>query len=213
MQLKYPAFPTRVTPLQASWMVQEFCYVYADAADSYEELIGRLSQPDELAREDRVVQFPFTVDEANEKTEEELARAIERKKESGRRLLEQAQKMRLEKVSRIRPPRRVGCSHSRLQLVQKENDLEYYSRLKEWKSKERKTEYLVSGEPAAGSQCSADLLAETPGGRGLRHGAGARQRRQEDRGVVEEEPRQGAWRGCRRASCERDTDPWPKRQR
>ncbi|PWO00089.1 actin-like ATPase domain-containing protein [Tilletiopsis washingtonensis] len=124
MQLKYPAFPTRVTPLQASWMVQEFCYVYADAADSYEELIGRLSQPDELAREDRVVQFPFTVDEANEKTEEELARAVERKKESGRRLLEQAQKMRLEK------------------LVQKENDLEYYSRLKEWKSKERKTEYL-----------------------------------------------------------------------
>lgn len=38
------------------------------------------------------------------------------------------------------------------QLVQKENDLEYYNQLKAWKGKERKTEYLVSGEKKAAAR-------------------------------------------------------------
>lgn len=46
----------------------------------------------------RVIQFPFTIQIAEEKTEEELARIAERKKEQGRKLQEVAAKTRLERV-------------------------------------------------------------------------------------------------------------------
>ena len=55
-------------------------------------------------------QTPLTV---QQKSEEELARIAERKKESGRRLQEQAAKMRLEK------------------LMRKEQEREYYKKLAE----------------------------------------------------------------------------------
>ncbi|PWN44568.1 actin-like ATPase domain-containing protein [Ceraceosorus guamensis] len=128
-QLKYPAFPTRVNPLQASWMRQEFCYVYTPATSSYDDHIRRLSNPDELAKEDRIIQFPFTIVEKEEKTEEELQRQAEKKKESARRLQEQTQRIRLEK------------------LLQKENDLAYYNQVKEFKAKERKADYMASAAP------------------------------------------------------------------
>lgn len=35
-------------------------------------------------------------------------------------------------------------SSPHFQLLQKENDLQYYAQLKEWKSKEKKAEYAVS---------------------------------------------------------------------
>lgn len=124
VQLKYPAFPTRVTHSQAVWMRDTLTRMHTGEQESYEEVIGRLSRPDELAKEDRVVQFPYTAETKEEKTQEELYQIAERKREAGRRLQEQAQRMRLEK------------------LVQKENDLRYYEELKEWKSKERKTDYL-----------------------------------------------------------------------
>ncbi|MCO5568673.1 hypothetical protein L7F22_022372 [Adiantum nelumboides] len=123
VQLKYPSFPTRVTASQSAWMLENMCYVYA-VDDTYEEFVGRLARPSELAKEDRVVQFPFTVEAKEEKTAEELEAIAERKREAGRRLQEQAQRTRLEK------------------MMQKENDLQYYAKLKEWKNKERKAEYL-----------------------------------------------------------------------
>lgn len=49
----------------------------------------------------RIIQFPFTVQVAEEKTEEELARIAERKKEQGRKLQELAAKSRLEKVHHL----------------------------------------------------------------------------------------------------------------
>lgn len=123
VQLKYPSFPTRVTAPQSAWMLENMCYVHS-GEDSYEELVGSLAGPSALAREDRVVQFPYTVEAKEEKTAEELEAIAERKREAGRRLQEQAQRTRLEK------------------MMQKENDLQYYAQLKEWKTKERKAEYL-----------------------------------------------------------------------
>jgi actin-related protein 5 len=62
---------------------------------------------------DIIIQYPFTEQIVVEKSAEELARIAERKKESGRRLQEQAAKMRLEK------------------LMKKESDLEYYQKIHE----------------------------------------------------------------------------------
>jgi actin-related protein 5 len=65
--------------------------------------------------EDRshVIQHPYTEQIVVQKTEEELAQIAERKKESGRRLQEQAAKMRLKK------------------LMDKEQELQYYKELRE----------------------------------------------------------------------------------
>lgn len=161
-------------------MVEEFCYV----ADDYNTEVDAMSKPDGLAERDRIVQFPFTVavsaelyysfrhisscrymsinfcwptllQEKDEKTEEELALQAERRKQSGLRLQEQTQKLRLEKVCfvalctgsavRLLSSNADGLLREHfIQLMQKENDLQYYAQLKEWKNKERKGEYLVS---------------------------------------------------------------------
>ncbi|UZJ54615.1 hypothetical protein CBS101457_003935 [Exobasidium rhododendri] len=124
VQLKYPAFPTRVTLPQAAWMQENMLQVQDGEQESYEEFIGRLSNPDELAKEDKILQFPFTAETKEEKSQEEVDAALEKRRENGRRLQEQAQKTRLEK------------------MLQKENDLKYFEQVKEWKSKERKAEYF-----------------------------------------------------------------------
>ncbi|KAJ6112413.1 hypothetical protein N7512_007737 [Penicillium capsulatum] len=99
LRLKYPTFPARLRP----------------RVGGYLEWTG-------LEDRDRVVQYPFTEHIVPEKTEEELARIAERKKESGRRLQEQAAKMRLEK------------------LVKKEQELEYWKDLQERLASETKKE-------------------------------------------------------------------------
>ncbi|KAF3910408.1 Centractin [Dactylellina cionopaga] len=76
-----------------------------------------------LDERDRVIQFPFTEIIKEQKSEEELARIAERRKESGRRLQEQAAKMRLEK------------------LKKKEEELIYYQHLLERGKTETKKNY------------------------------------------------------------------------
>lgn len=137
-QLKYPAFPTRLTISQAAWMQENLLYVQGGEQESYEEFIGRMSDPDELAKEDLVLQFPFTQEVKEEKTQEEIEAALEKRRENGRRLQEQAQAKRLEK------------------MLQKENDLKYFEQLKEWKAKERKAEYFKRLE-AEGFNSEGDL--------------------------------------------------------
>lgn len=88
-------------------MVHNHCYVSQDYS---RELSGYLEWSG-LEDRDRVIQYPFTEHVVQEKTEEELAKIAERKKESGRRLQEQAARMRLEK------------------LVKKEQELEYWKAL------------------------------------------------------------------------------------
>ncbi|EIW86258.1 chromatin remodeling complex subunit [Coniophora puteana RWD-64-598 SS2] len=93
-QLKYPNFPTRVTPAQSSWMMQNFC----EFAPDYLEQIRRLRQPDALRAGARIIQFPFALPVVEEKTEEELARVAERRREQGKKLQEIAAKNRQEKL-------------------------------------------------------------------------------------------------------------------
>lgn len=107
LKLKYPTFPARMTDTQMEELVRQHCYVSMD----YDAELSRFLDWTGLEDRDRVVQYPFTEHLVPEKTEEELAKIAERKKESGRRLQEQAAKMRLER------------------LIRKEKELEYYKQL------------------------------------------------------------------------------------
>ncbi|CAK7227756.1 Actin-related protein 5 [Sporothrix curviconia] len=89
---------------QAEHWLKDFCYISKDYDN---ELRGILNWTG-LEDRERIIQFPYTEEIVIQKTEEELAKIAERKKESGRRLQEQAVKMRLER------------------LLKKEAELEYY---------------------------------------------------------------------------------------
>jgi actin-related protein 5 len=109
LKLKYPNFPGKLMDYQAETMVREHCYVsrqYGTELTNYLDWSG-------LEDRDHVIQYPFTEQTVIEKTGEELARIAERKREGGRRLQEQAAKMRLEK------------------LVRKEQELEYFKDLQQ----------------------------------------------------------------------------------
>ncbi|KAK8090900.1 actin [Apiospora phragmitis] len=109
VRLKYPAFPGKLNVSQAENMLKDHGYVskaFDDEIRSYLDWTG-------LEDRDIVTQYPFTEEVIIQKSEEELARIAERKKESGRRLQEQAAKMRLEK------------------LMRKEQELDYYKKLQE----------------------------------------------------------------------------------
>jgi actin-related protein 5 len=109
LKLKYPSFPGKISDPQAVDIVREHCYVSQD----YEQEISHYLDWTGLEDRDHVIQFPFTEQVVVQKTEEELARAAEKRKESGRRLQEQAAKMRLDK------------------LIRKEQELVYYKDLQE----------------------------------------------------------------------------------
>ena len=109
LKLKYPSFPSKLTDYQAQHWVREHCYV----SQEFEKEMQCFLDWTGLEDRDHIIQFPFTEHMVIEKSEEELARIAERKREGGRRLQEQAAKMRLEK------------------LVQKEQELEYYKDLQQ----------------------------------------------------------------------------------
>lgn len=109
LKLKYPSFPGKLTDYQAQHWVREHCYV----SQEFEKEMQCFLDWTGLEDRDHIIQFPFTEHMVIEKSEEELARIAERKREGGRRLQEQAAKMRLEK------------------LVQKEQELEYYKDLQQ----------------------------------------------------------------------------------
>ena len=124
-------------------MLEQLCYVSPD----YDTELRSLSVPENLAKIDKVVQLPYVPPERQEKSQEELEKIAERKRAAGQRLIEQTRAMRQEKAE------------------QNENDLKYYTLLKEWKDKEPLEAYLVRRMP----------YPETARRRGLRIRAGARQ--------------------------------------
>lgn len=69
-----------------------------EVATDYSALLRELKDPLKLRAAERVVQFPFTLPVEIEKTEEELARVVERRKEQGKKLQEMAAAKRTEKV-------------------------------------------------------------------------------------------------------------------
>lgn len=119
LALKYPYFPTRLSKDQTSHILHDHAYVLRD----YKAELSLYLDMDKLEKNDVVIQAPVEIaPEKAKKSDEELARQAERRREQGKRLQEQAQKKRLEK------------------LVQKEQEFEYYSLLREDLSKLTKTE-------------------------------------------------------------------------
>ncbi|KAL3420150.1 chromatin remodeling complex subunit (actin) [Phlyctema vagabunda] len=118
IKLKYPTFPGKLNASQAEYMVREHCYLSRD----YDEELSRYLDWTGLEDRDHVIQYPYTEEVIIKKSEEELARQAEKRKESGRRLQEQAAKMRLEK------------------LIRKEQELDYYRDLQSKMSTESKKE-------------------------------------------------------------------------
>ncbi|BGP26386.1 actin-related protein 5 [Rhodotorula toruloides] len=98
MQLKYPAFPGRLTSYQSSIIYREHCY---HALPSYASLLTELAaSPHNLVAQDRIIQFPFVPTTANEQTEEDLERQKRKREEATQRLRETAAKQRQEKLER-----------------------------------------------------------------------------------------------------------------
>jgi actin-related protein 5 len=109
LRTKYPGLLTtgKVTDTQIEDLVRQHCYV----SENYDNEMVRMLDWTGLEDRDHIVQLPFTEKEVIQKTEEEIKRAEEKRREGGRRLQEQAAKMRLEK------------------LVRKEQELEYFKQL------------------------------------------------------------------------------------
>lgn len=120
MQLKYPSFPTKMSPQQAQELVHEHTYV----ADDFGEEMSALQDPSKLAQIDRLIQFPYVKPVVEEKSEEDIARLAERRREQAMKLQEIAAKNRLEK------------------LIQREQELEYYTQLKANKPNMKKSEWI-----------------------------------------------------------------------
>ncbi|CCE86447.1 Piso0_004937 [Millerozyma farinosa CBS 7064] len=110
LSLKYPYFPTKLTPQHTTNIFKDHCYVSMD----YQEELAHYLDIDRLEDNDIVLQAPVDVNLAADKrkSEEELAKQAQKKREQGKRLQEQAQQKRLEK------------------LLQKEQELQYYNNLK-----------------------------------------------------------------------------------
>lgn len=108
LRLKFPNFPGKMYMEQMEHYLKQFAYI---SKAFQTEMSNYLDWAGLEAGNDVVIQYPFTEQVVVEKSAEEIARQEERKKESGRRLQEQAAKMRLEK------------------LIKKEQELEYLQSL------------------------------------------------------------------------------------
>src|SRR5277367_3951121 len=82
IRLKYPTFPGKLNASQAEYLVREHCYVSRD----YDAELSKYLDWTGLEDRDHVIQYPYTEEIIIQKSEEELAKAAEKRKESGRRL-------------------------------------------------------------------------------------------------------------------------------
>jgi len=75
-------------------MLHNFCSFATD----YPAVLRSLKIPTNMRAAERIIQFPFSIPVIDEKTEEELTRIAEKRKEQGKKLQELAAKSRMEKV-------------------------------------------------------------------------------------------------------------------
>lgn len=110
LSLKYPYFPSKLTPQNTTNIFHDHCYVLKN----YQEEVSNYLNMDVLEDNDVVLQAPVEINVSNDKKKsaEELAKQHQRRKEQGKRLQEQAQQKRMEK------------------LMQKEQEWEYYTNIK-----------------------------------------------------------------------------------
>ncbi|GAA5980993.1 hypothetical protein JCM11641_001422 [Rhodosporidiobolus odoratus] len=97
MQLKYPAFPGRLTTYQAGLIYRSHCY---HSPTPYLPTLHSLSTPSSIIAHDRIIQFPFVSSTLHEQTEEDLARKAQKREEATQRLRETAARQREEKLER-----------------------------------------------------------------------------------------------------------------
>ncbi|KIY64588.1 chromatin remodeling complex subunit [Cylindrobasidium torrendii FP15055 ss-10] len=119
LQLKYPTFPSRVTPFHTNWILQNHC----DVASDYPALLRSLADPPTLKSSNVIVQFPYVPAAVDERSEEQLAKLAEKRKEQGRKLQEMAARNRIEK------------------LQQKETDLQNLTALRDSRAGETRREW------------------------------------------------------------------------
>ena len=118
IRLKYPTFPGKLNSSQMEYAVRDHCYL----SKAFDQELSTYLDWTGLEDRDRIIQYPYTEEVVVQKSEEELARIAEKRKESGRRLQEQAAKARLEK------------------LIRKEQELDYYRDLQRKLATESKKE-------------------------------------------------------------------------
>lgn len=109
LTLKYPYFPSKLSNFQYEYMYHNFCY----ASSNYSKEIENMLSLSTLEDKNIVVEVPFTEILHPKKTEEELKKQAEKRKETGKRLQEQAKQKRMER------------------LVQKTEEYEYFSRVRD----------------------------------------------------------------------------------
>ncbi|CCF60183.1 hypothetical protein KAFR_0J01160 [Kazachstania africana CBS 2517] len=109
MSLKYPYFPSKLSTFQYQQMYTNYCYVSPD----YSNDIDTMLKLDVLEEKNIVIEAPFTEIMQPQKTEEELRIQAEKRKETGKRLQEQAKQKRAER------------------LIQKTEEFEYFSKVRE----------------------------------------------------------------------------------
>lgn len=86
-----------MTDTDEQWILHSFCEMSPD----YPALLRRLRDPLQLRAVERIIQFPFVLPAADERTEEEIARAADKRREQGKKLQEMAAKARLDKVQSL----------------------------------------------------------------------------------------------------------------
>ncbi|BGP18453.1 Actin-related protein 5 [Rhodosporidiobolus nylandii] len=97
MQLKYPAFPGRLTSYQAGIIYRTHC---SHSPSSYLPTLHSLSNPRAIVAADRIVQFPYASTGAEAVTQEEVERREQRKRDAAERLRDTARRQREEKLER-----------------------------------------------------------------------------------------------------------------
>ncbi|CUS23983.1 LAQU0S13e00672g1_1 [Lachancea quebecensis] len=134
LALKYPYFPIKPSTHQFQTLYEDFCYVSVD----YQDEIRKILTLEELETKNIVVEAPFAEIIQPEKSEEELRIQAEKRRETGRRLQEQAKQRRQEK------------------LAQKEEEYEYYTQLKE-QMKDQSKKAVLSTLQSAGFDDEQDF--------------------------------------------------------
>lgn len=110
LTLKYPYFPVKLNTNHTTNLLHDYCYVLHNYLDELKTILDM----DVLEEKDVAIQMPVEINNvATKKSQEELDRQMDKRREQGRRLQEQAQAKRLEK------------------LAQKQKEWEYYGALKE----------------------------------------------------------------------------------
>lgn len=108
--LKYPYYPSKLNNYHTTNLVKDYCYVLENYLDELKVILDM----DVLEHQDVLVQLPVEISATPaKKSEDELARQTAKRREQGKRLQEQAQQKRIEK------------------LAQKQVEWDYYSKLRD----------------------------------------------------------------------------------